>query len=72
MSRMLHDGMEPGRTRSRAFLLPSIKVALLGGMQEPGHGAGTVLDGLLTHPEQMKAVDGAAGRLTFKNRIRFK
>ncbi|HJT13942.1 MAG TPA: cytochrome P450 [Dongiaceae bacterium] len=56
MSRMLHDGMEPGRTRSRAFLLPSIKVALLGGMQEPGHGAGTVLFGLLTHPEQMKAV----------------
>jgi cytochrome P450 len=45
MSRMLHDGMEPGRTRSRAFLLPSIKVALLGGMQEPGHGAGTVLFG---------------------------
>lgn len=56
MSRMLHDGMEPGRTRSRAFLLPSIKVALLGGMQEPGHGAGTVLFGLLTSPEQMKAV----------------
>ncbi|MBA4096024.1 MAG: cytochrome P450 [Rhodospirillum sp.] len=56
MSRMLHDGMEPGRTRSRAFLLPSIKVALLGGMQEPGHGAGTVLFGLLTNPDQMKAV----------------
>jgi len=56
MSRMLHDGMEPGRTRSRALLLPSIKVALLGGMQEPGHGAGTVLIGLLTNPEQMKAV----------------
>jgi cytochrome P450 len=56
MSRMLHDGMEPGHTRSRAFLLPSIKVALLGGMQEPGHGAGTVLFGLLTHPEQMHAV----------------
>ncbi len=56
ISSMLHDGMEPARTRSRAFLLPSIKVALLGGMQEPGHGAGTVLYGLLTHPEQMKAV----------------
>ena len=56
MSRMLHDGMEPGHTRSRAFLLPSIKVALLGGMQEPGHGAGTVLFGLLTHPEQKHAV----------------
>lgn len=56
MSHMLHDGMEPGCTRDRAFLLPSIKVALLGGMQEPGHGAGSVLVGLLTHPEQMAAV----------------
>jgi cytochrome P450 len=63
MSRMLHDGMEPGRTRERAFLLPSIKVALLGGMQEPGHGAGTVLVGLLTHPDQMRAVMANLDRL---------
>jgi cytochrome P450 len=56
LSHMLHDGMPPGETRSRAFLLPSIKVALLGGMQEPGHGAGSVLVGLLTHPDQMRDV----------------
>jgi cytochrome P450 len=56
LSHMLHDGMPEGQTRSRAFLLPSIKVALLGGMQEPGHGAGSVLVGLLTYPEQMRAV----------------
>lgn len=36
--------------------MPTIKVILLGGMQEPGHGAGSVLAGLLTHPEQMRAV----------------
>ena len=36
--------------------MPSLKVILLGGMQEPGHGAGTVLFGLLTHPEQMATV----------------
>lgn len=56
MSHMLHDGMEPGRTRSRAFLLPSLKVALLGGMQEPGHGAGSVLVGLLANPDQLRAL----------------
>jgi cytochrome P450 len=56
LSHMLHDGMPEGQTRSRTFLLPSIKVALLGGMQEPGHGAGSVLVGLLTHPEQLRAV----------------
>ncbi|CAM5388166.1 cytochrome P450 [Mycolicibacterium aubagnense] len=55
-SHMLHDGMPPGQTRSIDFLMPTIKVILLGGMQEPGHGAGSVLAGLLTHPEQMRAV----------------
>jgi cytochrome P450 len=56
LSHMLHDGMPEGQTRPRDFLLPSIKVALLGGMQEPGHGAGSVVVGLLTHPDQMRAV----------------
>jgi len=56
VSHMLHDGMPEGQTRARDFLLPSIKVALLGGMQEPGHGAATVLVGLLTNPEQKRAV----------------
>lgn len=36
--------------------MPSIKVILLGGMQEPGHGAGSILAGLLAHPEQMRQV----------------
>lgn len=52
LSHMLHDGMSAGETRPRAFLLPTIKVTLLGGMQEPGHGAGSVLVGLLTNPDQ--------------------
>lgn len=56
LSHMLHDGMPAGRTRPIEFLMPSIKVILLGGMQEPGHGAGSVLAGLLTHPEQLRAV----------------
>jgi cytochrome P450 len=59
LSHMLHDGMAPGTTRPRDLLLPTVKVTLLGGMQEPGHGAGSVLVGLLTHPEQMRAVCGA-------------
>src|SRR5262245_19337281 len=59
LSHMLHDGMAPGTTRPRELLLPTVKVTLLGGMQEPGHGAGSVLVGLLTHPDQMQAVRGA-------------
>jgi cytochrome P450 len=56
LSQMLHAGMEPGQSRPDAFVLPTIKVTLLGGMQEPGHGAGTVLAGLLANPDQMAAV----------------
>ena len=37
-------------------MLPSLKVAILGGMQEPGHGAGSVVAGLFTRPEQLAAV----------------
>jgi cytochrome P450 len=52
LSHMLHDGMKPGKTRPREFLLPSIKIALLGGMQEPGHGAASTLVALLADPMQ--------------------
>jgi cytochrome P450 len=33
-------------------ILPTIKLTLLGGMQEPGHGAGSTLAGLLMHDGQ--------------------
>lgn len=56
LSHMLHDGMPPGRPRPRELLLPTILVTLLGGMQEPGHGAGSVLVGLLSHADQLATV----------------
>ena len=37
-------------------MLPSLKVAILGGMQEPGHAAGTVLAGLFAEPDQLAEV----------------
>jgi hypothetical protein len=36
--------------------MPTLKVILLGGMQEPGHGGGSTLVGLLTHGEQWEAL----------------
>lgn len=56
LSHMLHDGMPAGKTRPRELLLPTVKVTLLGGMQEPGHGAGSVLVGLLQNPDQLLAL----------------
>jgi cytochrome P450 len=56
VSHMLHAGMPAGRTRSRDLVMPSLKVILLGGMQEPGHGAGSTTLLLLSHPDQAAAV----------------
>ena len=56
LSHMLHRDMPDGQSRDPQFILPSVKVTLLGGMQEPGHGAGSVLIGLLRNPDQMQTL----------------
>ena len=65
LSHLLHTGVTPtpneassgvGGCRAREFVMPTVLVTLLGGMQEPGHGAGSVLVGLLDHPEQLAEV----------------
>jgi cytochrome P450 len=44
--------------------MPTLKVILLGGMQEPGHAGGSTLAGLLASPAQLRAVrDDPAGLL---------
>jgi cytochrome P450 len=42
-----------GRLRTIEEVMPSLKVIILGGMQEPGHGAGSCLAGLLADPQQL-------------------
>jgi aromatic O-demethylase, cytochrome P450 subunit len=56
ISRLLHSGMPRGKTRDRDYIYPSLKVAIAGGMQEPGHAAGTTLLGLLGRPDQLRRV----------------
>lgn len=63
LSHLLHAGMPEGETRPPERILPSVKVTLLGGMQEPGHGAGSVLTGLLLNPAQMAALREAPDEL---------
>ena len=60
LSHMLHAGRDPGDPRPIALVLPSIKVALIGGLQEPGHGAGSVLAGLLESDQWPDVVDDPA------------
>jgi cytochrome P450 len=57
MSHMLHSGREPGEPREIEFVLPSLKVAILGGMQEPGHGCGSVVAGLFESDQWQDIVD---------------
>jgi cytochrome P450 len=63
IAHMLHAGMPPGRTRARDLVMPSLKVILLGGMQEPGHGAGSTTWALLREPEQALALGERPGEL---------
>jgi cytochrome P450 len=56
ISHMLHAGRPDGDPRSRELVLPSLLVILLGGMQEPGHGAGSALAALLADPAQTAEV----------------
>lgn len=39
-----------------AFTMPSLKLVLLGGLQEPAHGGATIAHCLLDHPDQLQAV----------------
>ena len=63
IAHLLHSGMPDSGCRARDFVMPTLKVILLGGMQEPGHGAGSTLAGLLSDPGQMAAARADPGLL---------
>lgn len=63
LSHLLHVGMPPGQTRLPERILPTVKITLPGGMQEPGHAAGTTLTGLLTNPDPFAALKADPGNL---------
>lgn len=44
-----------------AMAMPSFKLVLLGGLQEPAHGGATIAACLLAHPEQFAAVRADSG-----------
>lgn len=52
IAHMLTTGRPADQPRTVDEVLPSLKVIILGGMQEPGHGAASCLYGLLSDREQ--------------------
>ncbi|HUC27196.1 MAG TPA: cytochrome P450 [Streptosporangiaceae bacterium] len=56
ISHLLRSGVPDGGCRARDYVMPTLKVILLGGMQEPGHGGGSTLAALLADRSQLDAV----------------
>lgn len=57
VSHVVHGGMPEGKTRSFEDIMPTIRVILLGGLQEPGHAAANATYGLLLDPRQSAALE---------------
>ncbi len=58
ISHMMHIGVPEGTVRSLDEMMPTIRVMILGGFQEPGHGAANATAGILADPEQARAFAG--------------
>ena len=52
LSHLLHDGMPAGATRSLDQIIGDAGVMIVGGFQEPAHGAANALYGLFSRPGQ--------------------
>lgn len=56
MGHVMHGGMPEGQVRSLDEILRTMKVIILGGLQEPGHAAANACAGLLLNPHQAKVI----------------
>jgi cytochrome P450 len=56
LSHMVNSGIGGGPQRTFEDLIGTIRVIILGGFQEPAHAAAASLLGVLTNPDQYKAV----------------
>jgi cytochrome P450 len=55
LASLLHARAGPLQQRI-AWLMPTFKLVLIGGLQEPGHGGGSILHGLLSDVDQLAAL----------------
>lgn len=51
-SHVVHGGLLEGQRRSFTEIMPTMRVIILGGLQEPGHGAANAVYGVLGDAEQ--------------------
>lgn len=56
-SHVVHSGREAGERRSFEQVMPTMRVIILGGLQEPGHGAANATYGLLLDRDQQRRIE---------------
>ncbi len=56
LSHVMYGGMPEGEVRSFEEIMPTMRVIILGGLQEPGHAAANACAGLLMNPDQAAQV----------------
>jgi cytochrome P450 len=61
MSHVMYGGMPEGQARSLEEISPTMRVIILGGLQEPGHAAANACAGLLSNSEQATVMAQAPG-----------
>ncbi|NSL21222.1 cytochrome P450 [Agrobacterium tumefaciens] len=54
LSHVMYGGLPKGEVRSWEEISPTMRVIILGGLQEPGHAAANACAGLLSNPDQAK------------------
>ena len=64
IAHMIHHGMPDGQVRSADEILGTVGTMIVGGFQEPAHGAANTMLGLLGSPEQAAAVAADPERLS--------
>ena len=64
ISHMIHHGMPAGQVRSVEEIMGTVGTMIVGGFQEPAHGAANTMLGLLRSPEQAAAVAADPARLS--------
>lgn len=64
IGQMAHHGMPAGQTRSVDDLIGTVGTMIVGGFQEPAHGAANTMLGLLGRPEQAAAVAADPARFS--------
>jgi len=65
-SHVVHSAADGGPPREFEAIMPTMRVIILGGLQEPGHGAANAAYGLLSNPGQLAQIQAEPGEYALK------